>query len=126
MPEHLIRLRGAWQREGEDAGRIDLPTTWGPSPQGLVLLTRRFGRPRIDPTGEALALRLAEVPGLRSIRLNGRVLRTSGPIPGDLDLEFDGPLPSKNLLELEVEPSAAGEAPWGSIALVIRPKSAEG
>ena len=74
MPEHLIRLRGSWQIEGDPPRRIDLPTTWPAGLEGRLTLSRRFNRPRFDPSAESLALRLDAVPGLRSALLNGKEL----------------------------------------------------
>ena len=120
MPEHLIRLRGAWDW-ADPAGtrRLDLPTTWPPGLAGPLVLSRRFRRPRIDPDRESLAIRLADVPGLIVARLNGDEI--ARPDSGASTLEVaPGPLPDGNLLTLEVDPAGVGEGPWGSIALVIR------
>jgi len=116
MPEHLIRLRGAWDWLTE-AGprRVDLPITWPPGLAGPLVLSRRFQRPRVDPDREALALRLGDVPGLIRARLNGD--EVAGPAAGEVPL---GNLPARNLLILEVDPAGLDEGPWGAIALVIR------
>jgi len=121
MAEHLIRLRGAWQREGASPGRIDLPTTWPAHLESPLILSRRFRRPRIDPAAESLLLRLEAVPGLRVVRLNGRDIARPAPGASSLELVPDGPLPESNQLVLEIDPTAAGQGPWGTIALVIRP-----
>ena len=116
MPEHLIRLRGAWDWTAPDGPRrVDLPATWPAGLAGPLVLARRFQRPRIDPDREALALRLEAVPGLLRVRLNG--VEIGGPAAGEIPL---GDLPARNLLELEADPAGLGAGPWGAIALVIR------
>lgn len=126
MPDHLIRLRAAWDRIDTSAPdspiRVDLPTIWsaddGATP---IRLSRRFGLPRFDPSREAMALELVDVPGLVAIRLNGQPLRLeSAPrVPlGDLLL-------ARNTLELDVDLTGVDRGvPWGTIALVIEGRSA--
>jgi hypothetical protein len=127
MPEHLIYLRRAWEGHfGPGAAgavrRVDLPTAWPADLPGPVRLSRAFNRPPLDPGRETLALRLGAVPGLLSVRLNGRPLATSGPAGSELPLS--DPLPPRNVLLLELDPSAAATAGpgWGEVALVIRSK----
>ena len=135
MPEHRIRLRAAWDcvdrlpPEGgpEDLGRVDLPKTF---PEGFpprFRLTRQFGRPPVDERAERVDLELRSVPGLVSVRLNGRVIGRpdeSG-ASADWSIPLDPPLLPRNGLVLEVELTTEGRANvpgWGEIALVIRPR----
>jgi hypothetical protein len=122
MCDHLIRLRGGWvcqEPGGGSARRLTLPVTWTSGLTGRVRLLRSFQRPPFDPARESLALRLESIPGLVVVRLNGREHARPTESPGALWLSLDDPLPSRNLLELEVEPSADSAEPWGVIALVI-------
>ena len=120
--EHLIRLRGAWtcQADGDDEGRrIDLPTD-RPVADRSVRLARPFGRPRIDPARESLAIRFEAIDGLREVRLNGVVLARPPAGTTRLEVPLAADLPARNVLELDVEPvPATAPAEWGSIAIVI-------
>ena len=130
MPEHLIRLRGGWllgEREDDPdaARRVSLPLEGPPRGASRVVLTRRFGRPPIDPGRERLALRLERVVGLVGIRLNGLAMAIPPEGATDLELAPDDLRPTGNVLVLEVCPSSrphadAGDSRWGMIALVIR------
>jgi hypothetical protein len=134
MPEHLIRLRGGWQRldPHDDGGgrpdvtetgtRLDLPWTWPGETAGPVRLVRSFGPPPFDPRRETLSLRLARVEGLRSARLNGREIARGSPGTVEFEIPLSGPLPRRNLLVLDLDPPGPGPArqDWGAIALVIR------
>ncbi len=128
MKEHLIRLRGGWVAWNENVEtssteegpgeRISLPRTWTSTTRPRrVRLVREFGAPRLDPDRESLSLRMEQVPGLISARLNGQELALAE--SGTSFREFPiGPLLSRrNLLILEVEPE--GQKLWGVIALVI-------
>jgi hypothetical protein len=122
MFEHLIRLRGGWECHDPDGGparRLTLPVTWTPGVTGRRKLLRSFQRPPFDPTRESLALRLESITGVVVVRLNGRERARPGASPGVLLLSLDDPLPLRNLLELEIEPTACGPEPWGVIALVV-------
>ena len=126
MYEHLIRLRGAWDWHpgAGGPGRVALPTRWAADVRSPFRLSRRFHRPPIDPDRETLALRMESVAGLGVVRLNGRELARPAGGVSDLTLTLEGSLPGTNLLELEVDPAAWGEAglgdsPWGRIALVV-------
>jgi hypothetical protein len=136
MPEHLIRLRGGWLHGGGEDGRdsarrVSLPLEGPPRGISRVVLSRRFGRPSIDPSRERLALRLEGVVGLVGIRLNGRAMAV--PPEGTIDLELspDELRPSGNVLVLDVlppagTPSGADDSRWGMVALVIsRPDPAD-
>jgi hypothetical protein len=131
MPEHLIRLRAAWDCQRCDGGavpcaRIDLPVVWADHDAGPNRLSRSFGRPEIDAAREALWLRLDDVPGLRCVRLNGAVLLTPETRGGSShELRLPHSLLPRNTLELEVQPpsSRSDRSPWGRIALVIRPRA---
>lgn len=131
MPEHRIRFRGGWESSpvGGDPGnarKLTLPVAWPDGPGGTVRLTRRFGRPPDLAEGETIWLELRDVPGLRSLQLNGVDL---GPPPSDgvgWTLPLAGRLADRNTLTLEV--ALDGETPggWGSIALVIVSESGSG
>ena len=134
--EHFIRLRGGWERQAEGEGniptpRITLPTTWPPDWIASIRLRRSFGRPPIDVDRQELVLRLEDVAGLRRVWLNDRALPLPE-IPGDsIVLPIGDPLPDRNVLILEIDPSSwaigeRGPGVWGSIALVIRDRGAEG
>ena len=127
MPDHRIRLRGAWDRlEPSDPAattRVDLPTVWTVADDtGPVRLSRRFGRPRFDSTTEAVELELVDVPGLRAVRLNGRTLG-EGRLAADSPRRFPvgAALLARNVLELDVvlDGSTPLGTAWGTIALVI-------
>lgn len=134
MPEHRIRLRGGWEchyREGdeEDAPevlrRIDLPASSTAGFPSRFRLTRQFGRPPVDLRNEGVTLEMRNVDGLKSARLNGRTI-TPLPTPGlEWSIDLAEPLLPRNGLVLEIELDERGRsapAPWGEIALVIRPR----
>jgi hypothetical protein len=131
MPEHRIRLRGAWdwhvpEGDSEVVRRVDLPTGW---PAGLgspFRLVRRFGSPRFDPATESARLELRDVPGLVAARLNGRDLPHPPAGSRDWSIPLAEPLPDRNVLVLEVElgTGSAVPGPWGSVSLVISPRLA--
>jgi hypothetical protein len=131
MPEHRIRLRGAWEllaQGGWDAPitRRSLPTTWPVDLAGPIRLIRRFGMPPIDPASEALSLEFLAVPGLVRIDLNG--VELPFPPAGSVDwvVRSVGPLLARNTLTLDVELGRTDRPEkaegWGTIALVITPK----
>jgi hypothetical protein len=131
MPEHRIRLRGAWEllaRAGGyvPIGRLSLPARWPGDLAGPIRLIRRFGMPPIDPTTEALSLELLSVPGLGRIDLNG--VEMPLPPPGSVDwvVRPVGPLLARNILTLDVEIDRSDRQEkaggWGTIALVITPR----
>jgi hypothetical protein len=130
--EHLIRLRGGWEWQASEAGsevgrRIALPTVWPPGLSAPIRLVRRFGGPPVDPQREQVVLRLENVPGLRSVWLNDRLLGQLTQNADALEFVVDEPLPARNLLRLLVDPTAwsdleAISVPWGTIALAIRPR----
>jgi hypothetical protein len=127
MLEHRIRFRGGWEsnRSGGEVARLNLPIVWPSDSSGTIRLTRRFGRPPLDPEAETAWLELGFVSGLRSAWLN----------EGDLDLpdthaasrrvSLGSRLEDRNVLTLEVDLGLVdpGEASagWGWIALVIGP-----
>jgi hypothetical protein len=125
--EHRIRLRGGWEcRTIEatpgDLERLTLPTHW---PSGRRrLLTRRFGRPRLGP-GSRVLLLMEQVPGIRSLLLNGQPAARASPEASRYEIPL-GALPERNHLVLEIEPPRSTDpaslaAPgWGEIALLIR------
>jgi hypothetical protein len=123
MPEHAIQLRRAWDYQANGATRrVDLPTSWGDRPV-TFRLARSFRRPPIDTEFECLTLRLGDVAGLRAVWLNGQELPIE-PGATHFELELSPDLPGRNRIELEVVPvlGMGPDAPWGSIALVIRPR----
>jgi len=130
LNEHSIRLRGGWECRSRAPGeslpkRLALPTRWTSDQTGLVTLTRRFGRPSWDAASEALSLRLDQVPGICSLRVNGQPLAPISPTSSRFEFPLAGLL-DRNQLDLEVDIAAAGArsagdgADWGVISLVIR------
>ena len=132
MPEHRIRLRGAWELvlpgvSGDSSRRWSLPAGWPEGLQGPVRLIRRFGPPTIDVVGETISLELREVPGLTRLDLNGK--RLADPPDGVVDwvVPLVAPLPARNLLMLEVDLDQVDPTrEWGAIALLIAPGGAGG
>jgi hypothetical protein len=131
MPEHLIRLRGGWlwqppQAEARSVAgcRVTLPLTWPAGHAGRIRLVRSFGPPPLDPDRETLALRLEQVGGLVSVRLNDREIARPTPGTTALEIPLPSPLPRRNLLVLDVDPPGPERAPepWGVVALVIGPR----
>lgn len=133
MSEHRIRLRGAWdwhvapgEGEAEVARRVTLPTAWPPGEASPFLLLRGFGRPPLDPDRESVRLELLDVPGLVSVRINGR--EVARPPRGSVawTVAIDGPLLPRNALVLEVDLGGVASSDlasaWGSVALVISPR----
>ncbi|MGO9468849.1 MAG: hypothetical protein ACLQIB_42925 [Isosphaeraceae bacterium] len=129
LNEHSIRLRGGWEcRPAAPAEsppkRLVLPTRWTSDQTGLVTLTRRFGRPPLDAAREALFLRLDQVPGIRSLHVNGQPLAPISPASSQYEFPLAGLL-DRNQIDVEVDIAAAGArsaAPgldWGLISLVI-------
>ena len=86
-------------------------------------MTRRFGRPRVDPDRERVALELSSVPGLCSSRLNGQDLAVEFDQSGRCLLPVDSLLWDRNTLVIEadvrrVEPRTFLEE-WGVVAILI-------
>jgi hypothetical protein len=126
VPDHRIRLRGGWESIDVEAfprlpAPLTLPVRWSTTSPRRIRLTRKFGRPRLDPRSESLWLSIGRVPGLRSASLNGQPLAIEGLAEGSLEIPLD--LPERNELVLDVElPADPGDpSPWGEIALLIRP-----
>jgi hypothetical protein len=126
MHEHLIRLRGGWERYDPaapggvaTARPVTLPLVWPPDAPARVRLVRSFRSPEIDPRAEALELWLDDVAGVVVVDLNGQTLARPGVGTPSLWLPLTGPLPSRNRLTLDVEHPPAG-GPWGRVALVIQ------
>ena len=130
MPEHLIRLRGGWERQDLDAPesgptRITLPIHLDSSLARRVRLSRRFGSPPLQREVETLGLRLHHVPGLVSVTINGSPFPLPPQGGGWPEIALHE-LPQRNLLVLEVNlaavhsPGQAGASRWGEIALVVR------
>jgi len=134
MPEHVIRLRGGWlwydveppadAAAGGTGRRVALPIAW-PEPARAIRtawLVRSFGAPPLEDPRQGVSLRLEQVGGLRSARLNGRELARPAPGTNSLEIALPGSLPPRNTLVLEVDPRGLEPGPeaWGLIALVIR------
>lgn len=130
MNEHRIRLRGGW--ECQPAGSVEppetiaLPCRWDAARPRRVRLSRRFGRPKIDPLRQCLLLELDQASGIHSLLLNGKAIAASSPSKSYYLI----PLPDiedRNVLVLEVETGQTrGDAfgkdlEWGNVALVIQP-----
>ena len=135
MSEHRIRLRGGWECRGrvdddspEVVRRIDLPVVWPEDFPKVVYLTRQFGKPPVDRSKESVSLEFLNVPGLRSVRLNGREIRTESRSESGFAYPLEETILPRNGLMLEVErPQATGETSmfWGEIAIVIQPIASE-
>ena len=130
MPEHVIRLRGGWEWMNLDDGqscptRLTLPAHFHFAGASRVRLSRRFGRPPFDPRAESLWLCLSQVPGLKSITLNGAplALEPVGTSCAEIAL---GELLDRNVLVLDADlPAAefaglAGGSVWGEVSLRVR------
>lgn len=126
MPEHLIRLRGGWERldAGETArtSRVVLPLVSTPEAPERLRLVRWFQTPPLEPGKETLWLRLDSVPGLISVGLNGAEL-AHGPFhESPLFLPLGDALPARNRVTLDAEfpdPDGRPDA-WGEVGLLIR------
>jgi hypothetical protein len=121
MSHHSIAFRRAWalRQVGAEPRQVELPGLLEPG-DAILELVRAFHRPRIELDAELLQLRLARVPGLLAVRLNGQGLGLpDAREPIEIPLEpLD--LPWRNVLELEVAPSLLPRPGWGEIALRIR------
>jgi hypothetical protein len=130
MTEHEIRLRRAWEgpcspNEERSAARIDLPTAWIEKPAGPFALHRNFNLPRDASGQERIVLRLEAVPGLGSLKLNGRFVEIPDPLPAVLEIELHDRGSARNRLSLCVDPAMwplplATDLAWGKIAVVIQ------
>lgn len=123
MGAHEIRLRGGWESRpwGDPSAasvRLSLPTRWGDPSTGRLRLSRRFQRPPQAPD-EPAALVVRQSPGIRSITLNGNLLRTPPPGRGAFEVPL-GTLEPRNELVLEIDPPP-DLADWGLISLVFAP-----
>ena len=129
MSEHLIRLRGGWERlepgERSPATRVTLPLLGFPEGPGRVRLSRWFQAPRLEPGRETLWLRLDAVAGLIAVVLNDSEI-AHGPFPtSPVLVRLSENLSTRNRIVLEVEsPQQRDPAPadfrWGEVALVVR------
>lgn len=124
MPEHLIRLRGGWEawdlsRPASEPSRASLPLAGPVAASRNLKLVRRFGRPPLETPAQRIAIRLDHVPGLVSLRLNGKELQPLSPVDGPWEVPAEDLL-ARNELELQVELPDPLPGPWGDIALVIR------
>ena len=127
MSEHLIRLRKGWESIDLDSldprpERITLPLPAGWRSARRLRLTRRFGCPPLNPDIESLWLRLESVPGLASLRLNGRDIPLGPYAHGTIDIRLAELRPRNELaLDLSAPGDPAGDSTaWGEIALLIR------
>jgi hypothetical protein len=130
MPEHVIRLRGAWEWTDLDDSdprpmRIALPTYFDFTTARRVRLSRRFGRPPMKDPAEELWLRLERVTGLDSMTINGATIALQASLPDPLEIALRE-LMERNLLVLEVSlpsresPTSQFDSRWGEIALIVR------
>jgi hypothetical protein len=131
VTEHMIRLRGGWACRALDSPDsserpLTLPVRWGPHDPARMFLTRKFGRPRLDPDRETLLLKMDHVPGILSVDLNGHPIARSAALVSRYEIEL-AHLLDRNVLVLEIETPesrlgpAGNVAEWGMISLVIRP-----
>jgi hypothetical protein len=127
--EHLIRLRGGWESRPamsseSEQQRLILPVRWGLRDPRQVILTRRFGRPRVQP-GSRVLLRMDQVQGIVALLLNGKSIFPVSPEITRYEIELPT-LAERNVLVLQIElREPAGEitcagVEWGMIALVVR------
>jgi hypothetical protein len=130
MTEHQIRLRRGWECREADAPdpevrRLDLPVRWSSEIARRLVLTRRFGRPAVEPGRQVLILRLDQVVGTRAIILNGQTIASASAETTHYAIEL-ADLAERNVLVLEIETPPQDASPvenrqdWGVIALVIR------
>jgi hypothetical protein len=126
--EHRIRLRGGWESRPaisseSELKRLTLPVRWGLRDPRRMILTRRFGRPRLEP-GSRVLLQMEQVEGVVGLSLNGESIFPVLPETTRYEIELPA-LAERNVLVLEIdrrEPAseitgAAGE--WGEIALIV-------
>jgi len=104
---------------------LSLPVRWSEDTQGRLILTRRFGRPRVVAASEVLLLRMEQVDGIVSLSLNGHPIALAAGLATAHEVELDG-LSARNVLVLEVEApefqaaNGRSQQEWGLIALVVR------
>lgn len=125
--EHLIRLRGGWERlEAGDgpATRVSLPLPEPPQAPCLFRLVRQFGHPPSVPGRDRVWLRLEAVPGVRRVWLDDQLAAELGPDDDRLEFEVQPQGTIRHRLTLEVDaqasPPGGPPQPWGIVALVIR------
>lgn len=126
--EHIIRLRGGWQRQDERGApfvRISLPLPEPPRGPSGFHLVRQFGQPPLVPGRERLWLRLERVAGVRKIWLDDQLVAQPGPRSDAVEIEISPLGETRHRLVLEVEPEAnlsgpGAAQPWGIVALVVR------
>lgn len=120
MPEHLIRLRKAWELEsplGTPRGRLDLPQERLDLGAPFRLL-RSWTAPAALAPDERVLLRLDRVPGLLSIQIDS----VTRPPAGHLTLTAEPGRRSR--LILTCDPTTLSEEQrldWGHVALVMMP-----
>ena len=130
---HRIRLRGPWTAMAAESfdesgsrppdASMQIPCTWRaggwPGFSGVVVHSRRFGKPRQADADERVWLVVDSIAGKGNVRLNEKVL---GPIEEGVPFAFDvtDRLNLRNLLEVEIEsPSDLGGI-TGEVYLEIR------
>jgi hypothetical protein len=125
MSDHQIKFRGGWEvdfGDGKVATRLTLPTSWPTGLHGSIRLVRRFGRPPVREIGETYRIELLCVPGLISVKLNGRELMDDAMATNPI-FPLPEPLLDRNILELELDLAAANRISpaeeWGAISLRI-------
>src|SRR5438132_951062 len=104
--EHRIQLRGGWEccAAGlpQSVGRrVTLPIRWSSDDLGRMRLTRRFGRPRLEPGQQELVLQIDQVAGIHSILLNGQPIAAVSPETTRYEIGLD-PWLERNVLVLEL------------------------
>jgi hypothetical protein len=102
-----------------------LPVRWSSDIAGRLVLTRRFGRPALEPGRQILILEMDQVAGTRAIILNGQPIAAAASETPHYAIELTE-LAERNVLVLEIDTPPEGVGPaghgedWGMIALVIR------
>lgn len=124
MYPHRIRLRGPWEWEADDKGRVTMPCRW--SDLGLgegvrrVRFHRRFGLPRkLDPH-ERVWLTFTEAGGVTGIWLNEHPLERSNRAEASFEFEVTELLAARNHLQVEAEGTIGDDPVWDEVALEIR------
>jgi hypothetical protein len=128
VSEHRIRLRGGWECESVDPPsgapyRLTLPTRWAADGPRRLRLTRQFNQPPVQ-TGSRVVVRLQQVPGIRSLEVNGQAAVPVSPGCTEYEVLLDASGgPRRLVLDVDTTNSSDPTSPpieWGDVALVIR------